>query len=109
MTKWKTWKLGKTSIYRKDGRPLKAIDVPPEIVERLRREPEFDTESNVPIVKPEPVVDRSCIFCGAYSKNAKLINGQSIYTCEEHYYSESTGKILQRWNEVNLQKSLSSA
>ena len=82
---------GKGFRYRKNGKLITKDDVPVEEIKRLEDE-EFPAE-------PVQVTDKSCLFCGAYSNWQRLVNGQSVYVCEEHYYNETIGKVAQKLRE----------
>lgn len=84
--------------YMKDSRFVSKASLPPEIYTQLK--------VGVTVTDEElnPVIDRACVFCGVYSNLSRLLNGQAVYICEEHYYSESIGKIAQRIRELHEEK-----
>lgn len=47
---------------------------------------------------------KACIFCGMHSRYTRFVNGQTVYICDEHYYSENIGKIVQKLRELNHEK-----
>ena len=75
--------------YMKDGRFIKASDVPEEELKRL--------ELNIPDTIEGD--NKKCIFCGMYSNLPRTVNGRTIYLCNEHFYSETIGKIAQKIRE----------
>lgn len=99
MSKGYTLIKAKNGINRfmKDGRFTKVDQIPLDELDRLfgRKEPE-------PVVIPMPteLKPKSCVFCGMYTTWNKLVNSQTIPICQEHYYSETTGKIVQRVKEM---------
>lgn len=98
MSTWKTWKLGKKNIYQKDGRTVKSDTVPPEVVAGLEHTNPLD-DTNIPEA-PIPVVDKSCVFCGMGSRMTRLVNMQTVYICDQHYYDKTIGKIAERLREL---------
>jgi hypothetical protein len=74
--------------YMRDGKLIKASEVPPEEIERLNK--------GSVIEQPEPKKDKGCIFCGAHSRYTRFVDGQTVYVCDDHYYSETIGKVAQR-------------
>ena len=85
--------------YMKDNRFVKKESLPPEVWTQLKVN-EISTEEML-----NPKVDRSCIFCGEQSKLSRLLNAQTIYLCDNHYYSETIGKVAQRVRERNEENS----
>lgn len=43
---------------------------------------------------------KECIFCGQVCKWSRIVNMQTIYLCEEHYYDKTIGQIAQRMREA---------
>lgn len=82
-----------TKRYRKDGRLFSPKAIPANVLQVLDNNSEFDEEA----IENQP--SKECLFCGVYGKYPKLINGQTIALCEEHYYSENIGKIAQKLRE----------
>ena|SRR3990167_9516847 len=81
--------------YMKDSRFISKDKIPADILIKLDR-----GEINQPLEeeKQKPV-DKKCIFCGVESNWTRPINGQAIYICQEHYYSETVGKIVETLRE----------
>lgn len=53
-------------------------------------------------LKPgEPVRIKECLFCGGESKLERLVMGQSIVLCNEHYYHSNIGQIVQKLRSNN--------
>lgn len=85
--------------YRKDGKLFSPKNIPVNILQVLENNAIFDEEA------PEIIAQsRQCIFCGAYSKYSRLLDSQSIALCDEHYYSESLGKVAQKVREIKDEK-----
>ena len=47
----------------------------------------------------QPVIDKSCLFCGVYSNWQRLVSGQLVYVCEQHYHEKTIGKVAQKLRE----------
>lgn len=74
----------------KDGRLVKKADVPADELERL-------SKGNVieqPTKTEQP--DKSCLFCGVHSRYSRFVDLQTVYLCDDHYYSENVGKIANK-------------
>jgi hypothetical protein len=101
---YKVIDLGKRGKrYMKNGHLIKKTDLSEEELAHFEHP---TTEEELPKLDTHPIAvsaksDRSCIFCGAYSKFTKLINSQTIYLCEQDYYDKNIGKITQKVNEVS--------
>lgn len=87
--------LGKPGIrYRKDGILIKKSEIPPQILMQL------DVGmNNLNDVEPEKE-PLSCIFCGMGTKITRFLNQETIALCSDHYYSETTGRVVQKFNEL---------
>ena len=84
--------------YMKDGKFISKASLPPEVYTQLKVD-QITTDEEL-----NPIIDKTCIFCGIYSNLSRLLNGQTIYLCDGHYYSESTGKTVQRMREYDKEK-----
>ena len=73
-----------TVRYMLNGRMVKATSIPEDVMIRLHETP------------LEKASDRLCIFCGAPSKYSRLVNLQSVYICNEHYYSKTLGQVAEQ-------------
>lgn len=65
--------------------------------------PESEEElANIPKEEMPKVMhpERICIFCGKYGKNAKFINMQTVYLCDEDYQNKSTGQVGSKMKEL---------
>lgn len=80
--------------YLKDGKLVGKDKIPGFIHKRLVLNQEISDEK-VPFTIPV----KQCIFCDAYTKHCRVVNAQTIYVCEQHYYSESVGKTVQQLRE----------
>lgn len=78
-------------LYRRDGRICKTIEVPVNVVELLKTQEEVDDEG-----LPESPGLRPCIFCGEHSKLQRMLNSQTVYLCNEHYYSKTIGQVAEK-------------
>ncbi|CAB4176058.1 hypothetical protein UFOVP1522_18 [uncultured Caudovirales phage] len=76
--------------YRKNGRLIS--------LNQYDLETPFEPET----IPEDPVSDRACVFCRQYSRFSRQVNGQSLYVCDLHYYSESLGSIITKARERNL-------
>lgn len=81
--------------YFKDKRFIKAEDIPAEIFSRL--ELNKDLPDVTETLNPNA---RMCIFCGMGSKIPRLIDGKTVYVCEQHYHEKNTGQLAQRIREL---------
>lgn len=79
------------TIYTRNKRPMKTADVPANIMKILENQDSIDDE-NMQLEAP----NRKCLFCGTWTKLSRIINGQTVYICEEHYYSKTTGQVAQQ-------------
>lgn len=59
-----------------------------------------EDEQAVPPVEPEPVIDKTCIFCGNPGKYQKFIHLTTVYLCEDDYKSKTTGTIGAKVREL---------
>lgn len=113
MSTWKKIKRGDgATVYMKidfhgEGEGRKAHsrfvalkNVPPAIMDKFdvgkNEIDDFGLDLNAP--------SKLCVFCGMASKYTKMINGQTIYLCDEHYYSKNLGQVAQRLKEVADEK-----
>lgn len=86
--------------YLKDGKLCKATSVPEHVMRQLEVNPvDREIDENY---ESEPV-EKVCIFCGAGTTLGTLINGQTLFRCEEHYYSTNVGQVVQKVRENELQ------
>lgn len=84
--------------YMANGRLISEGKVPSHVLKVLENVPTFDDN-----IEKEKVV-KVCIFCGVETKLSRFIRLQTIPICEEHYYSESTGRIVQQLRNQNAQE-----
>lgn len=97
MSLYKTFMVRGGKRYSKDGRLVAAANIDPKILQILHNTDTYE-DGQEEIVQTLP--EKACIFCGAVSKWTKFVNLQTVYICDEHYYSESTGKIAQKVREL---------
>jgi hypothetical protein len=69
-------------------------DLPANIVEMLEKRDWVDDEQ-----LPKAPLFKKCLFCNNHSPFNKFVSLQTVYLCKEHYYSENTGKIVQKLRE----------
>jgi hypothetical protein len=95
-------KRGKTR-FMKDARFVSPDKIPLDELDKLfgRKAPEPEPEPVEPEIKPVfKITEKICVFCREYTTLVRLINGQTIPICTNHYYSETTGRIVQRIREI---------
>lgn len=91
---------GRGVRYRKDNKLISVRDVPADELMRLNKD-QSEVPPETPVQRPDPESrDKNCIFCGEHTTWAKFIDLQTIPICQQHYYSESTGKIVQKMRET---------
>lgn len=95
MSFYKMIQVGTGFRYTKDKKFIKQSDVPPEIMARM--ELGKDVPDAAESLNPAA---RMCIFCGMGSKLPRLINGQTVYLCENHYHEKNMGQTAQRVREI---------
>lgn len=86
-------------LYFKDGKMISVKDIPEDIVDKLPLNGEYEEKEVV-----APTV-RKCIFCGNHATESRFVDLQTIYLCEEDYYSKTTGKITEKLREKGKIKS----
>ncbi len=97
MSIYKTWNVGKGGVrYMKDGKLIKATAVPQHLLQILKPGDTLDTEAT----PPSPPA-KICIYCGHYAKMSRMVNMQTVYLCDEHYYDKNIGQIAGRLKELN--------
>jgi hypothetical protein len=80
-----------TARYKKNKiKFVKKIDVPLAVIEALKTEKEVDDTGLNTTIK-----FRKCICCDEHGKHERFLNGQTVYLCEEDYYSKSIGQVAQ--------------
>lgn len=71
-------------------------DVPADVLAELDAGKELAAASpSKTTIQPEKV----CTFCGVGSKLSRILDTQTIYLCDEHYYSKNLGQIAQHVRE----------
>lgn len=68
-------------------------DIPLDILALLSFDNEVDSE--------QMPVDKSCVFCEGPSKMSRMVNGQTVYICDTHYYDKTIGQVAA---QINLLK-----
>lgn len=66
--------------WLKDGKLISVKNVPQEELDKCDKAV-FD--------------EKHCLFCGVPAKLTRYLNMQTVVLCEQHYYSETLGKIAQ--------------
>lgn len=108
---------GRKLYFRSVNGKFKMISVksiPTEIVEQLQTHPEVSEDSDIQLdvtVEPSDEVKleietarqpkRLCLFCGQHAKLPRLVNLQTIYVCDTHYYEKTVGQIAQKLREID--------
>lgn len=87
MSEYKVIKMKNGFRYTKDKKFISVKDVPGDILDKLRAE------------ETPAVVEKSCIFCRAFSNLKRTVNLQTVALCEEHFYSTNIGQIAQQLRE----------
>lgn len=83
---------------KRSRRFISKDNVPPVIMSKFNQG-ENDVD-DVDLNLNAPSTD--CLFCGTPDcKLSRMMNSQTIYLCDEHYYSENMGHIAQKLREVN--------
>lgn len=82
-------------VYRRDKCWIKKDKIPGNILPLLKVGGPPISDDNLKIESPL----HPCVFCKAFTKTSRFINLQTIYICEEHYYSKTTGQIIQQVRE----------
>ena len=87
MTEYKVVAGKRGKRYFKNSKFISADKILISVLERL-------TPDN-------PVTIKECLFCGAESKLERLVVGQSLALCNEHYYGKTIGQIVNKLREEN--------
>lgn len=87
MSEYTTFMVRGKPRYMRDGKLIKASEVPEDEIERMK--------GNV-ITQPEASPPKSCLFCGAPARLTRYVNQRVVYICDDHYYTETIGKIAQK-------------
>lgn len=89
---YSTIKSTKGVRYMRNGKLIKTIDVPEDVMELLK--------DHATVEEAHEKTDKSCIFCGEPGNRERFLNGRIIYLCEKDYYDKTTGKTVQRLHEI---------
>lgn len=87
---------GRGARYMRDGKFTSVKEVPEGLLAVMEPGKEYTMAD---IYTGPPV--KECLFCGATAKLTRAVNMQTVYLCDEHYYSENVGKIAGRLKELN--------
>src|SRR4051812_25713924 len=90
---------GRGKRYFKDGRFVKQDKIPLDVLSRL--EPGKDVPDATEALDP---TTKLCVFCGMGTNINRMVNGQIVYLCEQHYYDSNIGQIAQRVRELEEAK-----
>lgn len=82
--------------YQKDKRFIAKAAVPPKILAKLETSP---VVSDVRVHVPPPT--KICLYCKEPAKLSRVITLETVYLCDNDYYSKTTGQIVQRLREYN--------
>lgn len=75
-------------------------ELPPVVLENFEAGEDVVeySEGDIPVV----TLNRECLFCGMGGcKLTKLLNGETLYLCEQHYYDKNLGQIAQKVREIS--------
>lgn len=85
-----------TPTYYRDGKRIKRTLVPKDEYAK------FETIDEAPVqtatVKSD-IPEKVCLFCGQEGTHTRFIDFQTVYLCEEHYLSQTLGKIAHKVRE----------
>lgn len=90
--------LGYT-IYKQDHKMIKATKIPGNIFPLLKVGGPVISDEGMKLEAPL----HPCVFCKEMTKTLRLINMQTIYLCNEHYYSKTTGQVIQQVREPSYE------
>lgn len=92
------WATNEDNKYRMVGKK----EIPDDILERLDKENEVDTDVSYDAtvaIRPE---DRKCFIDGEPGKFKKFLEQKTVYLCEEHQHSLTTGEIVWHMRQQHL-------
>lgn len=84
-----------SKIYIRDKRPIKKLDLPANILERLNAGEKDIDDTTVKLEAPV----KFCLFCKQPAKLTRFVNQQTVVLCGEHYHSVNIGQIAQQLRE----------
>lgn len=96
MSEYKMIVAGKGFRYLKDNRFIPKATIPANIFVLLDEPNKVIDDSTIKLEAPV----RECIFCGVVCKKQRLVNGQTVAVCDDHYYSKNMGQTAQRIREL---------
>lgn len=70
--------------YSRDARFIKKEDIHPDILTKLETQDEVEDQG------------KYCLFCQKSTTWMKLLNGQLVYLCKEHYHNKRMGQIAEK-------------
>lgn len=68
---------------------------------RLTRPDKISDDIRNQIEKGDTVTANVCIFCPEATKLTRILNSQTVYLCNEHFYSKSIGQVAQQIRELD--------
>lgn len=92
------WKLmeypqaKRKKVYYKDKQFVRINDIPANIFKLLDTEKEIDDST----IKVLEAGWRGCVFCEGQGIRHRLVNLQTVYLCDMHYYSTTIGQIAEQ-------------
>jgi hypothetical protein len=104
------------TMYFKNGKMVKATDIPAEILSRLEDGVELQmgspTETDETVDQSEDneaqlsqkELPKDCIFCGEPATRKRFVNLQIANLCETDYNNHTTGEIAAQIREVQNQE-----
>lgn len=84
-------------MFYKENRLISIKDVPSVVLANMQAGVPYEY-----IVEGPQVIEKNCLFCGLYTNMSRLVDNKIVPICEEHYYSNSLGKVVQRLREREL-------
>lgn len=96
---YKTFMVRGNPRFQKYGKLVKKNTLPRDVMEHFGLlSPGEPEETDTP---DEPRKDpKACLFCGMHSRFTRYVNAQTVFVCDEHYYSENIGKVAQKLREL---------
>lgn len=81
--------------YKLGSKYIKKDKVPANILRQLTIGGPAISDEDIKLEAPL----KHCIFCNEMTKTSRFINMQTIYLCDEHYHSMTTGQVVQQLRE----------
>lgn len=72
---------------------IKKADIPKDILEQVDKNNQYTDDGHA------IGLAKVCLFCGQYAPLTRFLNLKTVALCNEHYYSETIGKIAAKIRE----------